>query len=71
MHSLEENEVYVSTKSACSNGDISGAVKAITLDDRRAYHSIRISISRITSDKDIDEFLRAFSISYRKLEVSL
>lgn len=68
MHSLEENEVYVSTKSACSSGDISGAVKAITLDDRRAYHSIRISISRITSDKDIDEFLRAFSISYRKLE---
>lgn len=67
MHSLEEDEVYVSTKSACSSNDISRAVKAVTLDDKRAYHSIRISFSRITTDEDVDNFLKAFDKSYRKL----
>lgn len=67
MHSLEEDEVYVSTKSACSSNDISRAVKAVTLDDKKAYHSIRISISRITTEEDIDNFLKAFDKSYRKL----
>ncbi len=67
MHTLEEDEVYISTKSACSSNDISKAVKAITLSDDRARHSLRVSISRKTTEEEIDIFLNSFDKSYRKM----
>ena len=67
MHSLEESDVYISTQSACSSGDYSKAVLAITNDMERASSSLRVSISRKTTKKDIDLFLEAFDNSYKKL----
>ena len=67
LHALEEDEVYVSTQSACSTGDISLAVMAITNDSERASSSIRISISRKTTEEDIDNFLASFDKHYKKL----
>ena len=67
MHSLEEDEVYISTQSACSLGDYSKAVYALTNDMKRASSSLRVSISRKTTKEDIDNFLKAFDRSYNKL----
>lgn len=67
MHSLEENDVYISTQSACSLGDYSKAVYALTGDMKRASSSLRVSISRKTTKEDIDNFLKAFESSYKKL----
>ena len=67
MHGLEENEVYISTQSACASGNYSEAVLAITGDMKKASSSLRVSISRKTTKEDIDSFLKAFDDSYRKL----
>ena len=67
LHSLEEKEVYISTKSACSTGEASNAVFALTNDEEKAKTSIRISISKKTTNQDIDNFLKAFDESYKKL----
>ncbi len=67
LHSLEEKEVYISTKSACSTGEASNAVFALTKDEEKAKTSIRISISKKTTNQDIDNFLKAFDESYKKL----
>ena len=67
MHSLEESDVYISTQSACSSGDYSKAVLALTNDMKRASSSLRVSISRKTVKEEIDLFLKAFDKSYKKL----
>ena len=67
MHSLEENNVYISTQSACSSGDYSMSVLTITNDMERASSSLRVSISRKTTKEEIDLFLKAFDSSYKKL----
>lgn len=67
MHSLEENDVFISTQSACSTGNYSKAVLALTSDMERASSSLRVSISRKTSKNEIDRFLDAFKESYNKL----
>ena len=67
LHSLEEKDVYVSTQSACATGNASKAVLSLTNDIDKAKTSIRISISKKTTDKDIENFLKAFDESYKKL----
>lgn len=67
MHALEEKEVFISTQSACALGDYSKAVLALTNDMERASTSLRVSISRKTTKKDIDDFLEAFDICYNEL----
>ncbi|MBQ2640240.1 MAG: cysteine desulfurase [Bacilli bacterium] len=67
LHALENDEIYVSTKTACSNGDISDSVLTVTNDLERSKTSIRISISHLTSKEDIDKFLESFSNNLLKL----
>ena len=67
MHSLEEDDVYISTQSACSSGDYSMSVLTLTNDMSRASSSLRVSISRKTTKGEIDLFLEAFDSSYKKL----
>lgn len=66
LHALEEDDIYISTQSACSTGDISKSVLAIS-NEENAKSSIRISISRKTTDEDIDSFLKSFDKCYKKL----
>ena len=68
LHSLEEDEVYISTQSACSTGNSSKPVLAVTNDEEKAKSSIRISISRKTTAEDIDNFINSFKRSYEKLK---
>ena len=68
LHALEEYDIYISTQSACSsNNSKSKAVYALTLDDLRSTSSIRISLSHITTKKELDYFLESFDTCYRKL----
>ena len=68
LHALEEDEIYISTKTACSsNGDYSKAVMALTKDEKRASSSIRVSLSHKTTEEDIKHFCECFEKCYKKL----
>ena len=69
LHALEEDEVYISTQSACSTGNTSKAVMAITNDIDKASSSVRISISRKTTQEDINNFIKSFDKNYKKLKM--
>ncbi len=68
IHALEEYEIYVSTKSACSSADVmSNSVYAVTKDKERAINTIRISLSYLTTEEEIDKFLEVFDKCYNHL----
>lgn len=54
LHALEEKEIYISTKTACATNDSSDAVYAITKDEEKAKHSLRISLSYLTTKKELE-----------------
>ena len=71
MRALEEEDIYVSTKSACSDSDSkSESVYYLTNDEERAKSSIRISISYLTTKNEIDKFLAVFKDKYTKLKMN-
>lgn len=57
VHALEQEQVYVSSKSACSSKEEvpSRVLKAIGLSDQEAIGSIRISMGYDTSEEDIEK----------------
>ena len=68
LHALEEDDIYISTQSACSsNSTVSKAVLSVTKDDERAKSSVRISLSYLTTKSEIDDFLKVFDKCYKKL----
>ena len=67
QHALEEYEIYISTQTACSTGNYSKAVYAVTNDKDKASRSLRISISYLTTKEEIDEFIKAFDECLKKL----
>lgn len=68
LHSLEEEEIYISTQTACSSKtDESKAVYALTKDSDRSKSSVRISISYKTTEEEIDKFLEVFDKCYNRL----
>ena len=69
QHALEEHDIFVSTQTACSTGDYSKAVYAITRDKDRASHSIRISLSYKTTKEEIDTFVSVFEELLKKLSI--
>lgn len=68
LHALEEKDIYISTQTACSMGIYSKAVFAVTGDLEKAKHSIRISLSHLTTRQEIEEFLNAFSSCLAELD---
>ncbi len=70
IHALDDKEIYISTKSACSSSDsMSNAVYALTKDREFSNHSLRVSLSYMTTKEEIDTFLEVFSQSYKKLDM--
>ena len=68
MHALEKFDIFISTKSACSMPNSKSlAVFAVTNDEKRAQSSLRISLSYLTTDDEIDMFLKAFDECYHQL----
>ena len=69
MHALEEYDVYVSTKTACSDEDsYSESVYDLTNDMDLAKSSIRISLSHLTTNEEIEKFIEIFNNCYEKLK---
>ena len=61
VKALADNDIYVSTSTACSLEDMpSKTVLAITGDEELASNTIRISMSHLTAMDDIKEFLNKF-----------
>lgn len=58
LHALEENDIYISTKTACSSNNYSDAVRILTKNDNLAKTSLRISISHLTTKEEIEEFIK-------------
>ena len=70
LHALDEKEVYISTKSACSSSNsMSNAVYALTKDEELSNHSLRISLSYKTTEEEIYKFLDIFDECYKKLDM--
>ena len=67
LHALEMDDIYISTQSACSTGQMSKPVFAVTNDEKRALSSLRISISNYTTKEELDLFLKSFDKNYKKL----
>lgn len=67
VHALANHEIYVSSNTACSSGEVSNAVLAVYSDLNRAKHTIRISLSHVTTTEEINRFLEVFKEEYEKL----
>jgi cysteine desulfurase len=68
QQALGARGVCVSVKSACSTENTpSKAVFAVSRDRKRAMSSWRISLSHLTTQEEITEFLRAFDACYKEL----
>lgn len=68
LHALEEKEIYISTKSACSSSkDQSLSVLELTNNIDNAKTSIRVSLSYLTTKEEIEIFKKAFDECYRRL----
>lgn len=68
LHALEEHDIYISTQTACSTGNYSASVYAVTQDKEKASRSIRISLSYLTTKEEIDTFIKVFNDCIKKLD---
>lgn len=68
LHALESHDIYISTQTACaSNISSSKAVEELTKSSERATSSLRISIAYITTEEEIDTFLKVFKKCFEEL----
>lgn len=59
LHYLEQDQIYISTKSACSTtNSYSKSVYALTNNKHLAETSVRISISHLTTKEELDKVIK-------------
>lgn len=64
---LDENAIYLSSKSACcAINSISRPVYALTKDKKASLSTLRVSLSHLTTLEDIEKFLDCFDACYKK-----
>ncbi len=68
LHALEEDEIYISTRTACSNDDYSLSIYELTKNIDLAKSSIRISLSHLTKENEIDFFANKLEEKIKKLK---
>ncbi|MCX7615510.1 MAG: cysteine desulfurase [Clostridiales bacterium] len=67
LHELEKDEIYLSSKSACcAPNTVSRPVYALTKDRKAALSTLRISLSHLTTEKELEIFLDRFAECYKK-----
>ena len=65
---LEEKEIYISTKSACSSkNNVSKVVYALTKDEELSKSTLRVSISHLTTKQELTKFFEVFDEIYNEL----
>ena len=65
LHALEKDNIYISTQTACSQGNYSLAVYSVTNDKEKAGRSIRISLSHLTNLDELNKFIEVCAKIYR------
>lgn len=66
---LEKYDIFISTKTSCCPIETpSKLVYALTRDKGLSTSSLRLSLSHLTKENEIDEFLRVFDIIYKEYE---
>lgn len=69
LHALEKDNIYISTQTACSQGNYSLAVYSVTNDKEKAGRSIRISLSHLTNLDELNKFIEVLKINLEKLNI--
>ena len=70
IRAMEKYEIYFSTKSACSLLDtFSTSLLALNKNEKEASTSIRISLSYLTTEQEIEQFLTFFAKEYQALNL--
>ena len=70
MHALAESDIYISTKTACSfDNSMSLSVYELTKDKELASHSVRISLSYLTTLEEINYFLKILKEKIEELVI--
>lgn len=65
---LEKYEIYVSTKTACCPANtVSRCVYELTNSKKLALSTVRVSFSHLTTESEIDEFLKCLKICYENV----
>ena len=59
LHYMAQNDIYISSGSACAKGKKSHVLRALGLSDDLADSALRVSFSRYNSKDDIDELIKA------------
>lgn len=68
LHALEEEDIFISTRTACNKSDdYSEAVFDVTKDKERSMHSLRVSISYLTTKEEINKFLEVLTLKMDSL----
>ena len=69
LHALENDNIYISTQTACSTGDYSKVIYAVTGDEEKARRSMRVSISHLTTKEELDVFVKSLNENIKKLNL--
>lgn len=70
IHAMEEHQIYLSTRSACSESKKSLAIFSLYHDATLAEHSIRISLSYKNTKEEVEEFKLVFKEVYNRLSLN-
>lgn len=68
MHHLEASGCYVSSGSACAKGGVSHVLAAQGISRQRADSAIRVSLSRFTTEEDIDALIKGVELGVNLLK---
>ena len=69
VHALEKHNIFISSNTACSSGNLSTSVMALYNDTKRATSTIRVSLSSITTNEEVNTFVDKFKEEYEKLNI--
>ncbi len=67
VNSLSERGIYISAGSACKRGHDSEVLKAIGLPSDRTHSAIRISMSRFTTDEEMNALVDALAAAVSRI----
>ena len=69
LHALEQDDIFISTQTACSTGSKSIAVYEITKQEKYAKSTIRVSMSHLTTKEELDIFIKKLTENIERLRI--
>ena len=70
LHDLEQYDIYISTRSACSSktSDVSRVMAQLNIDEAIASSALRVSLSDLTTIEEIDKFIYHLANSLKNIK---